>query len=56
MATIKRTTAEIDEQLDKAYDGINTGSKYPGMSYEEGITEFWHWLTEDEPDYAPMDD
>lgn len=31
---IKRTDAEIDEQLNKAADGINDGSQYPGMSYE----------------------
>lgn len=42
---IKRTDAEIDEQLNKAADGINDGSKYPGMSYEDGIQQFWLWVT-----------
>lgn len=42
---IKRTDAEIDEQLNKAADGINDGSQYPGMSYEDGIQQFWLWVT-----------
>lgn len=42
---IKRTDAEIDEQLNKAADGINDGSQYPSMSYEDGIQQFWLWVT-----------
>lgn len=42
--TIVRTDAEIDEQLNIAADGINDGSKYPGMSYEDGIQAFADWL------------
>lgn len=41
---IKRKDAEIYEQLNKATDGINDGSQYPGMSYEEGIQAFADWL------------
>lgn len=41
---IKRTDAEIDEQLNKAADGINDGSQYPSMSYEDGIQAFADWL------------
>lgn len=41
---IKRTDAEINEQLNKAADGINDGSQYPGMSYEDGIQAFADWL------------
>lgn len=33
---IKRTDAEIDEQLNKAADGINDGSQYPGMFGNKG--------------------
>lgn len=40
---IVRTDAEINEQLNIAADGINEGSKYPGMSYEDGIQQFWLW-------------
>ena len=41
---IKRTDAEIAEQLNKAADGINDDSQYPGMSYEDGIQAFADWL------------
>lgn len=41
---IKRKDAEIYEQLNKVADGINDGSQYPGMSYEEGIQAFTDWL------------
>lgn len=50
--TIVRTDAEIDEQLNIAADGMNDGSKYPGMSYEDGIQAFAYWLfgdTDDKP-------
>jgi hypothetical protein len=50
--TIVRTDAEIDEQLNIAADGMNDGSKYPGMSYEDGIQAFADWLfgdTNDKP-------
>lgn len=42
--TIVRTDAEIDEQLNIAADGINDGSQYPGMSYEDGIQAFALWI------------
>lgn len=50
--TIVRTDAEIDEQLNIAADGINDGSQYPSMSYEDGIQAFADWLfgdTNDKP-------
>lgn len=40
----RQTDAEIDEQLNKAADGINDGSQYPGKSYEDGIQAFALWL------------
>ena len=43
--SIARTDDEIDEQLNKAADGIEDGTQYPGMSYEDGIQQFWLWLT-----------
>lgn len=52
MKTIVRTDQEIDQVLNKAADGINEGSAYPGMSYEDGIQAFADWLfgyTEDAP-------
>ena len=52
MYKIKRTDAEIDRVLNKTAEGIDEGSAYPGMSYEEGIQSFALWLfgdTEDSP-------
>ena len=42
---IKKTQEEIDEQINKASVGIEEGTSYPAMSYEEGIVCFWQWLT-----------
>lgn len=41
---IVRTEEEINKVLDKAIEGINEGSEYPGMSYEEGIQVMYDWL------------
>ena len=41
---IKRPDEEIHLQLDQASKGVNEGTLYPGMSYEEGIICFWEWL------------
>ena len=52
MRTIARTDADIDRILNKAADGVEDGSFYPGMSYEQGIQAFAYWLfgdTDDEP-------
>lgn len=50
--TIVRTDDEINDVLNQAADGINDGSQYPGMSYEDGIQAFADWLfgdTNDKP-------
>ena len=44
---IQRTEAEIDQVLMEAEEGLSTGSKFPGMSYEEGILAMYKWLTDD---------
>jgi hypothetical protein len=46
-AEFKHTAKEAEELLNK----IDTfkPSRYPGMSYEEGIQEVLMWLLEDEP-------
>ena len=52
MRTIVRSDKEIDDVLNKAAEGIEDGSVYPGMSYEQGIQAFADWLfgdTDDEP-------
>jgi len=56
-ARIKRTQKEIEDVLNQAGECVNSGqSKFWGMSYEEGLREMYYWLTEDEPEHAPMDD
>jgi len=45
---IQRTEAEIDQVLMEAEEGRSpSGSKFPGMSYEEGILAMYRWLTDD---------
>lgn len=55
MYTITRTQDEIDKQLNLANEGIDEGTKYPGMSYEEGIQAMYDWLT-GFIDNAPMEE
>jgi hypothetical protein len=51
-----RTQEEVNQQLDKVNDNINKGiSKYPGMTYEEGIRAAIDWMS-GESDEPPMDD
>lgn len=40
-----RSEQEVDEQLNKAADGMDAGTVYPGMSYEEGVSQMGLWLT-----------
>ena len=52
MYTVVRTEEEINRIMDWAYDGVENGSKYSGMSYEEGIVTILDWLaglTDDDP-------
>lgn len=44
---IVRSTEQINNVRGWALDGINDGSKYPGMSYEQGIEDMVAWLTGD---------
>lgn len=37
---------QINEVLNKCDEGINEGSKLPGMSFEEGVKYAIEWLTE----------
>lgn len=52
---VKRTQEEIDEVLNKAADGMDDGSKWPGMSYEQGVDAAIRWLTGESED-NPMDE
>lgn len=42
--------SEIQAMCDKAADAAMEGSKYPGMSYEEGIREALDWVLGNIPD------
>ena len=54
--TIERTRSEIDEQLNACVDSIDEGrSKYPGMTYEQGVDAALRWVAGDTDD-APMED
>jgi hypothetical protein len=50
---IMRTDDEIDEQMNLAVDSIDAGrSKWPGMSYEQGVDAALRWVrgeSEDKP-------
>jgi len=50
---IKQTKDELFRVLDWANEGQSHGSRYPGMSYEDGIIYTLDWIlgrTEDAPD------
>jgi hypothetical protein len=49
---IKRSDAEIDRVLNWANEGEEEGSRFGGMSYEQGINAFAAWVfgdIEDDP-------
>jgi hypothetical protein len=39
-----RPDGQVDNLRNWAADGINTGTKYSGMSYEQGIEDTLAWL------------
>lgn len=51
--TVKRSDEEIDTQRNAAAAGMDTGSKVPGMSFEEGVSQALGWVLGDYPD-APL--
>jgi hypothetical protein len=55
MFKVLRTSKEIEDLMDKAYDSDMGGSNFPGMTYEQGITAVIEWLESDEA-YNPLDD
>lgn len=43
---IKRPQEQIDDVVNDAWDSINEGtSRYPGMSYEDGVRAALDWVT-----------
>lgn len=56
MAEIVRTEDEIDAQAEKAWAQVREGgSRWPGMTYEQGVANAIEWLTGDNDD-PPMED
>lgn len=49
------TEDQINEQIDEASDGIDSGSRWPGMSYEQGVKAALDWVLGNE-ELAPMAD
>lgn len=52
---IAKTEQEINRVANWAYTGIDEGTRYPGMSYEQGLVDMLDWLTGD-CDHAPDED
>ncbi len=55
MYRLVRTDEEIDNVMNKALDASVEGSKWPGMSYEEGIDAAIRWIV-GLADEDPMED
>lgn len=51
-----RDESELQEMADKASDQLaeNGGTKYPGMSYEEGVRAALQWAIEDDSEESPL--
>jgi hypothetical protein len=52
---VVRTTEEIEDQIELAVEGIEHGSKFRGMSYEDGVKYALEWVT-GQSDDKPMED
>ncbi len=55
MYQIKRSGKEIEDVLDAAAEGEESGTKWPGMSYEQGVLAALRWVF-GESDDNPMAD
>jgi hypothetical protein len=52
---VKQSDEDIARLENEAAEAEDNGSKFPGMSYEQGIMETLRWLQGDSDDF-PMDD
>lgn len=52
---IERNDEEIARVENWAVEALDDGTRYPGMSYEQGIVDMLEWLRGDS-DHAPDDD
>lgn len=56
MAGIARTPEEIEAVADEAAARTaEGGSRYPGMTYEQGVRDALAWVMDDDAD-SPMED
>lgn len=55
MIQITKTEKQIEQQLQKAEDASINGTKYSGMTYEEGMLALYNWLT-GETDDLPLEE
>ena len=47
---IVRNDSEVNTVLDQCADSEENGSKYPGMSYEQGVRDTLDWLCDEDAD------
>lgn len=52
---VRRTQEEIDEVMNQAAEAMDQGTKWLGMSYEEGVHNALLWVIGDRED-SPMED
>lgn len=52
---VRRTDAEIDDQMNLALESQDNGTRWPGMSYEDGVDAALRWVTGQSED-KPMED
>lgn len=56
MAAVERTEKEIEKEIDAADESIHKGtSRWPGMTYEDGVRAALGWVI-GEDDERPMSD
>jgi hypothetical protein len=53
MIDLARTDDEVSEQMNLAIEGVDRGTRWPGMSYEQGVDAALSWVT-GQTDDAPM--
>lgn len=54
MFEVERQSKEIYDLMNLAQEGVDQGTRYPGMSYEQGILDALMWL-DGSSDHNPMD-
>ena len=55
MFEVERQSKEIYDLMNWAKEGVDQGTRYPGMSYEQAILDVLMWL-DGSSDHNPMDD